>query len=123
MSFANTGIASDGALVDVSITRSQSAALPAPLTITQQQGLYSPTANGYGRYDLSAQVANTTDEPLSGLQAVVTIKDRLDRIVGFRVLALEGPLGPGDALPLQTTIIPLAADEALRHELTVSPGA
>lgn len=120
VSFDNSGIASDGALVDVSLISSGSATLPPPLSITQDSGLYSLTANGYGRYDVSAQVSNSSDEPLSGLQAVVTIKDGADRVVGFRVIALDEWLAPGATLPLNATLIPLAADGSLRHDLTVN---
>ncbi len=60
-----------------------------------------------GLYRYSATVRNIFDEPVYARRAVLMLYDPKGKLVGYRVLAMERELLPGDELAIAITLMPV----------------
>jgi hypothetical protein len=90
-------------------------ALPAqPIHVTGERGVIATT----GRYIVTANLHNTSERLAEHIRLVVTLLDDTERVVGYRIQAVE-PLAAGTERSVRMELIPQVMAADLHHLLHV----
>lgn len=87
--------------------------LTAP-AIEQERGSWTD-----GRYMVSADLRDTTAQPMRIVRAIVTLYNRSGQVTGYRVVPINQVISAGESLPLSVEIVPLSADRSVMHTLYI----
>lgn len=85
--------------------------------VEQERGSWSD-----GRYVVSAELHNTTMQPMHLVRAIVTLYNRTGQVAGYRVVPINRVVSAGEVLPLTVEIAPMGTDSDLTHSLYIETG-
>lgn len=102
-----------GATASLRSAESIHTTLVAP-AVEQERGSWSD-----GRYVVSAELRNTTPQPMQLARAIVTLYNRAGQVAGYRVVPINRVIAAGEIVPLSSEIVPLSSDRDVTHSLYI----